>query len=86
MGDGMRYHEVPHSGKVIIVCAGTGILPFCDFIDLLLKQVKILEGTQHENLLKLRDPLVGKDLIRNRSFVFYLAVDSCEDLMLTTIY
>jgi hypothetical protein len=70
----MRYHELPHSSKVIFVCGGTGILPFCDFIDLLFKRVKILEGTKHEDSLKIQDPLIEKDLIRDRQFVLYLAV------------
>jgi hypothetical protein len=49
-------------------------LPFCDFIDILFKQVMILEGTKWEDTIKLQDPLVGKDLIRQRKFVLYIAV------------
>lgn len=42
MGSGMKYLTLATKGKIIIVCAGTGILPFCDFIDILFKRVKFL--------------------------------------------
>jgi hypothetical protein len=44
MGAGMKFDQIPSKGKVIIVCGGTGILPFCDFIDLLFKRTKFLES------------------------------------------
>ena len=42
MGCGMNYQSLNSSGKVVIVCGGTGILPFCDFIDILFKKFKHL--------------------------------------------
>ena len=74
MGEGMKYHELAHSGKVILVCGGTGLFPFCDFIDILFKRVKILEKTSFEDMIKLQDPLVEKDLIRDRHFILYYAL------------
>jgi len=44
LGDGMKYGDISEEGKVIIICGGTGLLPFCDFIDLLFKRVLLLEG------------------------------------------
>lgn len=44
LGAGMKYGELKEEGKVIIVCGGTGLLPFCDFIDLLFKRVLLLEN------------------------------------------
>jgi len=40
----MNYHELNEDGKVIIVCGGTGILPFCDLIDLLFKRVNYIQN------------------------------------------
>lgn len=42
MGAGMKYDYLGEEGKVIILCGGTGIFPFYDFIDLLFKRVKLL--------------------------------------------
>lgn len=42
MGAGMNYQDLNENSKVILVCGGTGILPFCDLIDLLFKRVKYL--------------------------------------------
>ncbi len=42
MGKGLGLDDVPDEGKIIILCEGTGLWPFCDFIDLLFKRVKIL--------------------------------------------
>ncbi len=44
MGAGMNYQNLRNDGKVIIVCGGTGVLPFCDLIDLLFKRVKYLRN------------------------------------------
>lgn len=44
MGAGMHYQRLKSEGKVIIVCGGTGILPFCDFFDILFKRVNYLEA------------------------------------------
>jgi NAD(P)H-flavin reductase len=45
MGAGMNYQDLRDDGKVIIVCGGTGILPFCDLIDLLFKRVNYLKNS-----------------------------------------
>jgi hypothetical protein len=42
MGKGMAFDKLRPDGKVIIICGGTGILPFCDFIDILFKKTKYL--------------------------------------------
>jgi hypothetical protein len=42
MGGGMNYDKLKPDGKVIIVSAGTGILPFGDFIDILFKRIKYI--------------------------------------------
>jgi hypothetical protein len=44
MGSGMNLENLPYFGKIIIICGGTGLLPFSDFIDLLFKRIKYLEG------------------------------------------
>jgi len=44
MGAGMNYQDLRDDGKLIIVCGGTGVLPFCDLIDLLFKRVKYLQN------------------------------------------
>lgn len=46
MGAGMNYQNLRNDGKVIIVCGGTGVLPFCDLIDLLFKRVKYLRNPE----------------------------------------
>ena len=46
MGCGMKYQNIGPQGKVLIVCGGTGILPFCDFIDILFKRAKHLENSK----------------------------------------
>ncbi len=43
MGKGMDYDNLDDEGKVIIACGGTGVFPFCDFIDMLFKRIKYLE-------------------------------------------
>jgi hypothetical protein len=42
MGAGLRYDKVPEKGLVLIICGGTGFLPFCDLIDMLFKRVTYL--------------------------------------------
>jgi hypothetical protein len=42
MGAGLKYDKISPNGIVAFVCGGTGILPFCDFIDLLFKRAKFL--------------------------------------------
>jgi hypothetical protein len=42
MGAGMKYGTIRDSGLVVFVTGGTGLLPFCDFVDLLFKRVKYL--------------------------------------------
>ena len=44
MGAGMNYQDLREDGKVILICGGTGILPFCDLIDLLFKRIKFMKG------------------------------------------
>ena len=73
MGAGMKFDQIPPQGKVIIVCGGTGILPFCDFIDLLFKRAKFLESPSLSNILAKNDPLVAQDFVKDREFVFYCA-------------
>jgi hypothetical protein len=46
----------------------------------------ILEGTKWEDTIKLQDPLVGKDLIHQRKFILYIAVESSSDLVPTTVH
>ena len=46
MGAGMNYQNLRNDGKVIIVCGGTGVLPFCDLIDLLFKRIKYLRNPE----------------------------------------
>lgn len=66
MGSGLKYDELPRAGKVIFICGGTGILPFCDIIDLLFKRVKYLEKSNLSNAISVNDPLVKEDLIKQR--------------------
>jgi NAD(P)H-flavin reductase len=42
MGQGLGFDKLREGGKVILISGGTGILPFCDFIDILFKRVKYL--------------------------------------------
>lgn len=32
-------HEFPNKGKVVIICGGTGIFPFMDLLDFMLKTI-----------------------------------------------
>ena len=66
MGAGMHYEKIPESGKVILVSGGTGVLPFCDFIDLLFKRVKYLEGANISSEIVKNDPLIIQDIIKER--------------------
>ena len=86
MGAGLKYDTISASGLVIFVCGGTGILPFCDFIDLLFKRVKVLESSNLTGMIVNKDPLVLEDLIKKRSFVFYCAIENAADLPAMTIY
>ena len=58
MGTGLKYDSISPSGSVIFVCGGTGILPFCDFIDLLFKRSKVLESSNLTGMILSKDPLV----------------------------
>ena len=81
MGAGMKYGEIKEEGKVIIVCGGTGLLPFCDFIDLLFKRVLLLEDRPTASDFARKDPLVKEDLIKRRLFKLYCAAESTSDLL-----
>ncbi len=82
----MKYGEIKEEGKVIIVCGGTGLLPFCDFIDLLFKRVLLLEGRPTASDFARKDPLVKEDLIKKRSFKLYCAAESTSDLLPLTLF
>jgi hypothetical protein len=86
MGAGMKFDQIPSKGKVIIVCGGTGILPFCDFIDLLFKRTKFLKSPSLSNSLSKNDPLVAKDFIKEREFVLYCAAENALELPALTLY
>lgn len=86
MGAGLKFDTISQSGSVIFVCGGTGILPFCDFIDLLFKRVKILESSNLTAMIANNDPLVVTDFIKQRSFIFYCAVENVVDLPAMTIH
>lgn len=86
MGPGMKYGDIKEDGKVIIVCGGTGLLPFCDFIDLLFKRVILLEGKPSATEFARKDPLIQEDLIRRRSFKLYCAAESTIDLLALTLF
>jgi hypothetical protein len=58
MGKGLNYDKLRPDGKVIFISGGTGILPFCDFIDILFKRVKFLEKINISATLAERDPLI----------------------------
>lgn len=74
MGAGLKYDYVPEAGLVLIICGGTGFLPFCDLIDILFKRVKYLESSQLSETLYRHDPLVKKDIIKQRDFIMCLAL------------
>lgn len=76
MGAGLRYKDLPDEGKVIIISGGTGLLPFCDLIDLLFKRVKMLTNPNASQHLVGLDSLTRKDLIKNRRFILYHACES----------
>ena len=82
----MKYKDINEEGKVIIVCGGTGLLPFCDFIDLLFKRLLFLEGRPSGVEFAQKDPLVKEDLIKRRSFKLYCAAESVSDLLPLTLY
>ena len=86
MGSGMKYGDIKEEGKVIIVSGGTGLLPFCDFIDLLFKRFLLLEGMPSAAEFAKKDPLVREDLIKKRSFKLYCAAESVSDLLPLTLY
>jgi NAD(P)H-flavin reductase len=81
LGAGMKYAELKEEGKVIIVCGGTGLLPFCDFIDLLFKRVLLLENNAMAEKCAAHDFVVREDLIKKRSFKLYCAAESETDLL-----
>ena len=58
MGQGLGYDKLRDEGKVIFISGGTGILPFCDFIDILFKRVKYLSKSNISLLLAEKDPLI----------------------------
>lgn len=86
MGSGLKFDTISTEGNVIFVCGGTGILPFCDFIDLLFKRSKVLESSNLSGALIKNDPLVGNDFIKQRSFFFYCAIENAADLPVITIH
>ncbi len=70
----------------MIVCGGTGILPFADFIDVLFKRVKVLENSPLSEYILSRDSLAGKNLIKNREFVIFFASQTIFDCLPTLFY
>jgi hypothetical protein len=58
MGAGLKYDKVPESGLILIVCGGSGLLPFCDLIDILFKRIRYLDSPKLSDTLKKRDPLI----------------------------
>jgi len=59
IGSGLKYHELKDKNKVIFVCGGTGVLPFCDLIDILFKRVQILENSNISQYIIKQDKLSG---------------------------
>jgi len=86
MGAGLKFDTISSSGSVIFVCGGTGILPFCDFIDLLFKRSKVLDSHNLSGMLVKMDSLVGTDFIKQRTFNFYCAIENAADLPAMTIH
>lgn len=82
----MKFDKIPQGGVVVFVCGGTGLLPFCDFIDILFKRVQVLEGSNLSNMLIKNDPIVGTDFIKEREFVFYCASENVHDLPALAVY
>ena len=66
LGGGLRYDCLQATGEVIIVCGGTGLNPFMDFIDLLYKRVTYLERSNISTILFTNDPLIKDDIIKTR--------------------
>lgn len=63
------------STKIVLFAGGTGLYPYCDFIDLLYKSM--LVSQKHDSAKKLLqgDPILGSNPFNNLSIDIYAAVN-----------
>lgn len=86
MGKGLYFDKLKSSGKVIFLSGGTGILPFCDFIDILFKRAKYLEGINIASNLADEDPLIKDNFVEKKDFIIYHSAEYADDIPSLTLF
>jgi hypothetical protein len=55
-------------GAIILVAGGTGLLPFCDLIDLLFKQELIAQQPEYKSEILNKNKILRMDLFTQNHF------------------
>lgn len=82
-GEGLNLTE-DFSGRCVILCLGTGILPFLDLFDFLLKKAiyQIFKAERSESLLQYVKPEQNyESIMKNASFEMYASFHSSKDFI-----
>lgn len=75
-GLGLGLHEL-NKGNIIILSGGTGLYPFSDLIDLVFKELLIMEKHPLSPKITSLDPVTSQTTLINKfAFTIYSAVES----------
>lgn len=65
---------------MIFVAGGTGLLPFCDLIDLLFKQELIRRQPEFKNEVLEKNKILRSGFLERNIFLFYIAVNYLSEI------